>query len=259
MTSDRSPSGPPPTRASPAGAAQAGAAQGTSTESLAARVDRLRAEVAGHRHGRVPAALRRQLIVAVATELFVERGYDGVSMADVAEAAGVSKPVVYDLVGSKDRLFDEVMVEAADDLAGRVAAAVASTDGTRSSLRAGATAFFEFVDERRAAWESLLTSDATPVRAAVERTRRRQVTLVSELLAGEVPQGSTVNDVVLEALATALNGAFEALAQWWQSHPEWSLDAVVDLVVAMTEPGLEAMAGVAPAQVTSSGRRDDRG
>jgi hypothetical protein len=46
-------------------------------------------------------------------------------------------------------------------------------------------------------------------------------------------------------LANAINGAFEALAGWWQSHESMSADDLADLMVQLMGPGLEAMAGVA--------------
>jgi AcrR family transcriptional regulator len=68
-------------------------------------------------HGRVPRAVREQQVLGIAQSLFAERGYQGASMDELASRAGVSKPVVYDLVGSKDELFRRLMDKLATDLA----------------------------------------------------------------------------------------------------------------------------------------------
>jgi AcrR family transcriptional regulator len=48
---------------------------------------------------------RRPLVLDAAFKLFLERGYAGTSMEAISEAAGVTKPVVYDCYPSKDELF----------------------------------------------------------------------------------------------------------------------------------------------------------
>lgn len=51
---------------------------------------------------------RRPLILDAALPLFAQRGFDDVSMQQIADAAGVSKPVLYSCFASKDELFDQL-------------------------------------------------------------------------------------------------------------------------------------------------------
>lgn len=53
--------------------------------------------------------LRRPLVLDAALPLFGRDGYDAVSMQAIADAAGVSKPVLYSCYASKEELFDELM------------------------------------------------------------------------------------------------------------------------------------------------------
>ena len=217
----------------------------TLDEVIAARA----AEVADHRRGRVPAALRRAHLLAVATKAFVEHGYDRVSMDDLADAMGVSKPVVYDLAGSKEALFRDVMADAADELARRIADAVRAEPDPDRRLFAGALAFFEFVADRRSAWSVLLSGEGGPVSEAMVALRRQQADHVTDLLVeGAVAAGIDVEPLWAEAAAHAVNGAFEALASWWQGHPELGPADLAALVTALVEPGLASMAdGPTPA------------
>ena len=230
---------------------------------------------------RVPREVRIPQIARIAEDLFGRFGYQGTSMDDVARLAGVSKPVVYDLVGSKEELFKLCMARSADELALRVAAAVEATAGD-DRLRAGALAFFRFVDEHRPAWRGLLASGSAPLTAEMAEIRRNQAGLVAGLLiqgvssrhcsgspgpasatdpatsaateraTGQTTYGATdsatgqpTDRVIADALANAINGAFEALAGWWQSHETMSADDLADLMVQLMGPGLEAMAGIA--------------
>ena len=52
---------------------------------------------------------RRDQLVGVGRQAFAERGFDGVSMEEIAARAGVSKPVVYEHFGSKEGLYQEVV------------------------------------------------------------------------------------------------------------------------------------------------------
>jgi len=60
------------------------------------------ARIEDFQHGRVPRELRERQLLELAEELFGERGYAGASMDELARRAGVTKPVVYELFGSKD-------------------------------------------------------------------------------------------------------------------------------------------------------------
>lgn len=205
----------------------------------------IEAEVATHPHGRVPRELRRRQLLAVAEALFVERGYAATSMDDVAAGAGVSKPIVYELVGSKHEVFEACMARAADALAARVAdAVVAAGDGDAVRLRAGALAWFEFIGERRGLWDALLASDDAPASAAIEAVRARQDGFVaSQLAATARAGGATVDPELVEAVATAMNGAFEALGRWWSHHPERTATELADLYTALVLPGLAGLLG----------------
>lgn len=204
--------------------------------------DALTEELSHYAHGRVPRDLRRRQVLAVAEELFVERGYQNTSMDELADRVGVSKPVIYDLGGSKEQVFQIVMSQVADGLAHRIATAVRAEPDPFLRLHAGSLAFFTFVEECRDAWTSLLAGDAGPVNDAVAALRVRQATLVAELLAeGAVEAGVTYEPVHIEAAAYAINGAFESLAAWWPSHPELHAEEMAALLAMLVGPGLGAM------------------
>ena len=207
-------------------------------------------ELAAHRHGRVPRDLRRRQVVEVASALFAEAGFAGASMDELARRVGVSKPVIYDLVGSKEELFTVVTDRFAKELGDRVLLAVTGGDlDDRRRLEAGATAFFEFVAEREGAWAALGVAGAGPPAQGLDEVRRRQAELVTALLAEwfrrgaertgrDAPDGATV-----EALAHALNGAFEAVAIWWRTHRDRTPQDLARLVADLAGPGLERFAG----------------
>lgn len=202
----------------------------------------LAAEISTYRHGRVPREVRLRQLVSLAEELFTERGYSAASMDELARRAGVSKPVIYDLVGNKEQLFRLCMGRIADDLAARVQEAVLTASDREGRLRAGALAWFGFVADHRAAWAALLGGADTPVSEGVAEVRQRQGRLVADLLDTELrAQGTPAPRPLLDAIAALLNGAFESLAVWWQDNPAADAEQLADLFTRVTWPGLDSL------------------
>src|SRR6185295_12437482 len=156
-------------------------------------------EVGDYPRGRVPREVRRRQVIQLASELFTERGYDGASMDELARRARVSKPVIYDLVGSKEELFRDVMTVEAEELARRISEAVVHEPAGEPRLRAGAVAFFRFVGERRESWASLMAMDAAAVTREVARARRYHTKIVAGLLAqGAAELGNEADPLVTD-------------------------------------------------------------
>lgn len=205
-------------------------------------VHQLAEAVAAYPHGRVPREVRRKHLLAVATELFIERGFEGTSMDELARRAGVSKPVVYDLVGSKQDLYRDIVAEQAADLARRIAEAVGAEPRREARLHAGALAFFRFVEERRATWSSLMSPEATPLIEEIGAARRLHTNLIGVLLAqGAAEVGNEADPVLVDACAHAINGAFDSVGTWWSAHPEVSAETLAELVTRLVTPGLLAL------------------
>jgi AcrR family transcriptional regulator len=203
----------------------------------------IEAEVRRFPHGRVPRAVRERQVLALAEDLFAERGYDRASMDELARRAGISKPVVYDLVGSKEELFERCFERAGEELAGSVAAAAAEHPGDlRDTLHAAGLAFLRFIEDHERAWRMLYAADlGGPAARHVQAIRREQARLTAGLLRS-FP--NDLGDEDLEVIAFAVIGAFEALASWRVDHPDVPAERLADRVVALTLPGLERMLGL---------------
>src|SRR3954465_13685352 len=98
---------------------------------------------------------RMEQTLGAAHELFAERGYAAVTMDEIAARVGVTKPLLYNYFGNKERLYIACMERAADSLTATVAESVAGTGTPTEALGAGVRAFFAFLDSDRAAWAVL--------------------------------------------------------------------------------------------------------
>jgi len=91
----------------------------------------------------------------VALEVFGERGFHPTSMNDVAEAAGVTKPVLYQHFRSKRDLYREVLTDVGAHLLDEITKATTAASGPREQVELGFIAYFRFVVANEAAFRVL--------------------------------------------------------------------------------------------------------
>lgn len=174
--------------------------------------------------------------------LFAERGYAAVTMDEIAAAIGVTKPLLYNYFGNKERLYIACMERAGDALIKTIGEAVSETANPGDALGAGVRAFFTFLDTDRSAW-AVLFDETLPhggeVFDRVAAYRGQIVDLVSASLLAQLPmRRREVAKVEVEALSTALLGAAEALARWWLRSEAITAEEAAELLVSTVEPGL---------------------
>lgn len=213
-----------------------------STSELSLRVDGLTHEVNQYGPRSVPVELRREHVLACARLLFTERGYEATSMVDVATEAGVTKPVIYGLFGSKEELFGATMSATMDELLLRTREAMSNEpDPTRYGYVAS-RAYFEFVQERRAAWTHLLRSPAGIVGEWIEKMHRRHADELRQTIVARLNDaGIRYSSSRVDAFSVVLVAAVTSLAGWWVEHPEISIDEISTFYADATGPGLRAV------------------
>ena len=108
---------------------------------------------------RLTAEQRRQQLFSVALELFGRRGYRATTMDDLAEAAGVTKPLLYQHFSSKRALYLELVGSIARDLQAAIAHAVSEADGPRQQVELGFAAYFRLVVSHEAEFRLLYGRD----------------------------------------------------------------------------------------------------
>lgn len=131
---------------------------------------------------------RRPLILDAALEVYVERGYRGTSMQAVADAAGVTKPVVYECYPNKDELLVALLDREERRLLEAITDALPSnlvSDNQEAVLAAGLTAFLAGAGQAPTSWRVVFDSgwsSGSVVAARVRRVRERVVGQLRELV-----------------------------------------------------------------------------
>ncbi|EME51587.1 MULTISPECIES: TetR/AcrR family transcriptional regulator [Rhodococcus] len=210
---------------------------------LAARTSSGRATTSGNgtgtrRGARMPRDERRVQLLAAASEVFVTRGYHAAGMDEIAECAGVSKPVLYQHFPGKLELYCAVLQSYVDSLISGVRQALRSTTDNRQRVRAAVQAFFDFVDNDSQGFRLVFESDLMgepQVANRVEQATEACVDAVFDL----VSHDSGLDPYRARILAVGLVGTSQFTARYWleAARPIPKEDAV-DTTVALAWGGL---------------------
>jgi AcrR family transcriptional regulator len=184
---------------------------------------------------RLPRAEREQQMLRTARTLFAQRGYGDVTMDEVAAAVGVTKPLLYNYYGNKERLFLACMTPAADALVESVVSAVAAAPDPPAALRAGIHAFFAFLDSDGEAWR-VLHDETLPAGGEIAERIGEYRSRMEELVTAALRERTESRAV--EPLSVAIFGAAEALGRWWLRTGELSAERTAELLIRTIEPGL---------------------
>jgi AcrR family transcriptional regulator len=163
---------------------------------------------------RLPRSARRKQLLAAAQEVFVAQGYHAAAMDDIAERAGVSKPVLYQHFPGKLELYLALLDTHCDAIVHKVRTAMTSSTDNKQRVAAAMSAYFEFVDHESEAFRLVFESDLRndpAVRERVERVERRCVEAVTETIMDD----TGVSRARAELLAAGLCGAAEIAARFW--------------------------------------------
>lgn len=174
---------------------------------------------------RMPRAVREQQMLDAAVRTFGQRGYMAASMDEIAELAGVSKPLVYLYLNSKEDLFTACIRREGQALTEAVRAGVDTGSPADRQLRDGLRAFFTHTAQHPDGWSVLHLQARThgePFAAEVAAMRAELVAFVTQLIAvaaREAHRDPDLPEHEVAGLAEALVGAAESLAAWANATP----------------------------------------
>jgi len=190
------------------------------------------------RGGRLPRNARRAQLLEAAQEIFVEQGYHAALMDDIAEHAGVSKPVLYQHFPSKLDLYLALLDAHVTDLVGRVRAALDGTTDNRERVRSAIATYFDFVDGEGAAYRLVFESDLRNEPAVRERIEHALDSCV-DAIAATIATDTGVDAAEARLLSVGLAGLAEVSARWWlSSGGTVTKERAVELLFSLAWRGL---------------------
>ena len=187
---------------------------------------------------RLPRTERRAQLLAAAQRVFAENGYHAAAMDEIAEVAGVSKPVLYQHFPGKLDLYIALLESHVDELVKRVQTALDSTTENRQRVPATVGAFFDFVSEDAGAFRMVFESDLRgepAVQDAIERATSASVEAITETITAD----AGLDEGRARLLAVGLVGMSQVSARFWlQHHQSMSQEEAVALTANLAWRGI---------------------
>ncbi len=190
------------------------------------------------RGGRMPRNARRAQLLESALEVFVAQGYHAAAMDDIAERAGVSKPVLYQHFPGKLELYLALLDQSCDTIIDACRHALESTDDNKLRVEAAMHVFYDYVANAQGAFRLVFESDLTNERAVRERVDR--VTRECAEAIAEVIHGDTgLPDEQSRLLSASLVGMAQVSARFWlDTAGEIPQQEAANLVTALAWRGI---------------------
>ena len=205
---------------------------------------------------RMSAPERREQLVGVARSLFAERGYEATSIEEIAERAGVSKPVVYQHFGGKEGLYAVVV----DREVQRLTAAIArSFDAERPRLIAieAAENFLTYIEEHAEGFRVLVRDAPIGMTQGSFATVIADVAARSEALLRDEFSARGYDERAAPMYARMLVGAIALVGEWWLEEQQPDREVVAAHVVNLLWNGLGQLQPVDPKQVRKARKRGE--
>ena len=193
---------------------------------------------------RLSASQRREQLITIALEVFARQGFHGTSMNDVATAAGVTKPVLYQHFPSKRGLYLELLSEVGNRLLSAIAVATVNAPSPRVQVERGFRAYFQWVADDHDSFRLLFGSGARrdeEFSAAVERVEATISDAIGPLIAADIDERHRgLLDAAIVGLAEATSRSLVA------SKRPFDVELVSRQVADLAYAGLRGVHRVTP-------------
>lgn len=195
-------------------------------------------EVARAPRARMTGAQRRQQLIEVARGLFAERGFDGTSIEEIAQRAGVSKPIVYEHFGGKEGLYAVVVDREMETLLEMVTSSL-TKNRSLYRIQQVALALLTYMEERTDGFRILMRGDSSHIgeTGTYSSLLTDAISQVEHILASDFERRG-FDPAMAPLYAQALVGMVSVTAQWWLDVREPSKEIVAAHLVNLCWNGL---------------------
>ena len=187
---------------------------------------------------RLPRLARRRQLLDAATAVFVARGYHAAAMDEIAERAGVSKPVLYQHFPGKQELYLALLDESVDRLVEAVTGAIRATSDNRERVNATFAAYFGYVAEHSGTFKLVFESDLTSDPAVRDKLAEAERTC-AQLISQVIKDDAGLADDEAYLLSIGLLGMAQVSARHWLATTDAiPRDAAAQLVARLAWRGI---------------------
>jgi len=185
---------------------------------------------------------RREQLIDVGRKLFASKGFEAVTIEEIASKAGVSKPVVYEHFGSKDGLYAVIVDREMNALLGMVSDGLVGTlGGARELLEQAGRALFDYIETHNEGFRILVRDSPVAQNTGNFASLLRDVASQVEARLAREFDRKGFPPKFAPMYAHMLVGMWALTGQWWLDVRKPKKDEVVAHVVNLAWNGLSAL------------------
>lgn len=197
------------------------------------------------------------MVLAAARDVFSRNGFHAASMDEIAEAAGVSKPVLYQHFPGKQELYEALLDDASEGVIRALQCAIATADGPRGRVHATMEAFFEIVVDPNSGLRLVFESDLVgqpEIRQKIDEVLRRAADVILSQLQLEID----LPEPEIRLLSIYLVGMAEVGARYWMEHKQDKIakERAIDIAAFLMWRGLRTFPARGQADLATEGADD---
>jgi len=181
---------------------------------------------------------RREQLMDVGRVLFAEKGYEGASIEEVAHRAGVSKPVVYEHFGGKDRLYAVVVDREMRELLEHMTSALAGAEHPRELLERAALALLDYIQDSTDGFRILVRDSPVASKGGTFSSLLNDIARRVEHILGREFAARGYDTALAGLFSQALVGMVALTGQWWLDVRSPGKDEVAAHLVNLAWNGL---------------------
>lgn len=186
---------------------------------------------------RMSGSQRREQLIGVGRHLFAKKGYEAVSVEEIAHDAKVSKPVVYEHFGGKEGLYAVIVDREMNNLLGRIVSSLTG-DHPRQLLEQAGLALFDYIEDETDGFRILVRD--SPVSQSSGSFASLIVEVATEtdhILAAQFKKRG-YSPKLSQMYSQMLIGMVALTGQWWLDVRKPRKDVVVANLVNLAWNGL---------------------
>jgi AcrR family transcriptional regulator len=189
---------------------------------------------------RMTARERREQLIGVARTVFAEKGYAAASVEEIAERAGVTRPVVYEHFGGKEGLYAVVIDREVTSLSELLARPLREARRNREAAEWAAAAFLRFIEEEPDGFRLLLRDGPPGSRGTLDSVIADVAARTEQLLAAAFDERG-LDPATAPMYARMLVGAIAQVGEWWLEAREPSREEVTAHIINLMWNGMSGL------------------
>ncbi len=186
-------------------------------------------------------AERREQLIRVARQLFGTRGYDAVSVEEIASAAGVSKPIVYEHFGGKEGLYQVIVDREVKALSDILRSQMRPEHSARAVLEGIVVTLLDFIEENADGFHLLAHQSPTAVRSETFETVMADIADQVTIFLAPLLEKQGLDPASAPVYGQILAGGVGQIGQWWSENMQVDKTLVAAQVTNLLYLGLRGM------------------